>query len=493
MSYFGFKSIRVGGIKLPTIVSGSQPFRSGFFSRKSLPFKSAHAIVGLGWGDERKGANTDFVVSRIREIAPDRWIIVARFSGGPNAGHKVVHPSGKFRVFNQVPSGILVEGNTIGILSKLVDLDLLFEEMRILEDRFGKALFKPDKIRIFEDSTIILPYHPALGRMEEAARGDGEHGSIGRGVGEAENDKEEKIKLKELIDALGDSEKRSALERKLTDICREKHKRAMQIKTRSSRASEHYNPNDFNPKIILEKYLSYARFLQEKNLIIAPDFIEKKFAEGNISIVFEGSQGALLHPKYGPEPYVTKTNILAEAIQDYAGTTITLDQVEIIGSIRAYHTRHAVGPFPTEIPPAICPDVLLDSTRGNPWRGSFRAGWLDMVLLRYGIGLNARIDSLAVSCLDRLDTLGTIRFCPAYTSGPDFPPGLKKGAVTEFLMRTVPIYEEYPGWLRPTVGITRYNDLPQGAARHLKIIGEHTNHEVSAFSIGAGRNQLILL
>lgn len=420
-------------------------------------------VVGTQWGDEGKGK----VVDILAEFAD----IVARFQGGNNAGHTIV-VNGEILILHLIPSGVLhpkkryVIGNGV-----VVDPKVLLEEMDQLKARGLK--FTPDNLFISEAAHLILPYHRRLDHARERALGKRAIGTTGRGIGPAYEDKVARrgIRFADLVDT-------KVLRRKLQNNLREIN----------PYLKERLGEKTFTIKEILAEYSQYweqlAPFVTNTSL-----FLDREIKRGR-NVLFEGAQGTFLDADHGTYPFVTSSNTVAG--NACTGSGIGPSRINgVMGIVKAYTTRVGSGPFPTE---------LLDKTgdflqeRGREFGATTgrrrRCGWLDTVMIRDAVRLNG-ITELAITKLDILQGLSTLRICTAYKYD-----GRKLEEVPssmEVLKDCTPIYEELRGWDEDTHYARSLDELPKTARRYIRRIEELTETPVSIISVGAGRNDTIMV
>ncbi|MGH7639362.1 MAG: adenylosuccinate synthase [Candidatus Dormibacteria bacterium] len=420
---------------------------------------SVTICVGGQWGDEGKG--------KIVDVLAESAQMVIRSQGGNNAGHTVVVDGRTFK-FNLIPAGIL-HPKTVCVIGNGVVLDprVLLQELEALEAA-GADL---SNLVISERAHMIMPYHPVLDREEEGARGDDRLGTTYRGVGPAYSDKVRRIGFR-----VGDLQKLRFLEKKLSFVLPLKNQALQRL----------YAAENFTVAAILEEYTDYAsrldRYIQDPYPLI-----QAALARDD-RVVLEGAQGTMLDLDLGTYPYVTSSYPSAGGA--LAGAGIGPRHVgRTLGVFKAYTTRVGYGPFPTELQGTLG-EYLRErgaeygTTTGRPRR----VGWFDACVARYAVNVNG-IDSIALTKLDVLDELETIRICTGYRS---------KGVPQDHPMANIshlkhlePGYEELPGWCRATTTARRLEDLPQAARVYLERIQELAGAPVDWVSVGAGRDQTI--
>ncbi|MHB1501770.1 MAG: adenylosuccinate synthase [Candidatus Dormibacteria bacterium] len=420
---------------------------------------SVIVVVGGQWGDEGKGKVVDLLAERAR--------IVLRSQGGNNAGHTVVVDGRTFK-FNLIPSGIL-HPRTICVIGNGVVLDpkVLLAEV----DQLEQAGADLGNLVISERAHMIMPYHPVLDRLEEAARVDDRLGTTFRGVGPAYSDKVRRIGFR-----VGDLQKLRFLEKKLDFVLPLKNDILVKL----------YQAPPFTKQEILAEYTDYASRLER--FIRDPFPIVQTAVGAGERVILEGAQGTMLDLDLGTYPYVTSSypssgGALAGAGLGPRHVTTTL------GVFKAYTTRVGYGPFPTELEDSLG-EYLRErgseygTTTGRPRR----VGWFDAAVARYAVGVNG-IDSIALTKLDVLDELEVIRVCTGYSSkgkAEDHPM-----ANISHLKHVEPQFEDLPGWRQSTKGARQFEDLPQEARQYVERLGELAGAPVDLISVGPGREETI--
>ncbi len=416
-------------------------------------------VVGGQWGDEGKGKVVDLLAEEAR--------IVLRSQGGNNAGHTVVVGDRTFK-FNLIPSGILHPA-TVCVIGNGVVLDprVLLEEVEQLE-RAGADL---GNLVISERAHMIMPYHPVLDRLEEAARGDDRLGTTFRGVGPAYSDKVRRIGFR-----VGDLQKLRFLEKKLDFVLPLKNDVLVKL----------YSAPPFTKEAILEEYTGYATRLER--FIRDPFPIVQEAVASGQRVILEGAQGTMLDLDLGTYPYVTSSYPSSGGA--LAGAGLGPRHVSTtLGIFKAYTTRVGYGPFPTELG-GTQGEYLRErgseygTTTGRPRR----VGWFDAAVARYSVGVNG-IDSIALTKLDVLDELEVVRVCTGYVSKgrrEDHPM-----ANISHLKHLEPQYEEMPGWRCSTRQARRLEDLPKAAAAYVERLGELAGAPVDLISVGPSHEETI--
>jgi adenylosuccinate synthase len=422
------------------------------------------AIIGAQWGDEGKGRLVDMLAAKAR--------LIVRYSGGNNAGHTVVNDLGTFKL-HLVPSGIF-DTNSVNIIASgvVVDPEALLEEIKDLQQRG----INTSKLFISERAHVIMPYHTMLDKLQEEARGESKIGTTGRGIGPAYADKMDRTGIR-----MGDLLHEETLLNRLRVVLEEKNR----VLTRL------YNVKPLSLHDIYLRYLDFGHQLADHIANVQP--IIQRAVEKDLPILLEGAQGVLLDIDHGTYPYVTSSSPgAAGACQ---GTGIGPTQLNsVIGVYKAYSTRVGEGPFPTEVEGAAA-DALRQI--GTPWAevgtttGRLRrVGWFDAVMARYAAQVNG-IDTVAITKLDVLDGLSSIKICTGYRlhdAELDTPP-----TTTAVLAQVEPIYEELPGWMVPTSHIRRFPDLPEAAQAYVARLCQLIGARLGIISVGPGRDQTVMI
>jgi adenylosuccinate synthase len=417
-------------------------------------------IVGAQWGDEGKG--------KIVDLFCEKSDVVARYQGGPNAGHTVRFKGEKF-ILHQVPSGVLrphavcVMGNGV-----VINPDSLLDEIAQIEARgievFGRLFISPA-------AHLILPYHQLFDRAIEDESGCEKIGTTGRGIGPAYADKASHtgIRMGMLLD--GDR-----WEQKIRQTVRTKNQILQKL---------YDSPGVEEDAVVgsLKAFLGKARgCIRDIGVLL------REAHAGGKRILLEGAQGTLLDIDFGTYPFVTSSNTtIGGAFTGLGLNPRAID--EVIGVVKAYTTRVGNGPFPTELTDATGESIRaigseFGATTGRPRR----CGWFDAVVAKHSIALNG-IDALAMMKLDVLDSMDEIRICTGYRF---------EGAVTDqfpalchVLENLEPVYTTLPGWKEKTSSIRRPEDLPLNARAYIRKIEALLGVPVRIISVGAERDATI--
>lgn len=418
---------------------------------------STVVVVGTQWGDEGKGKITDYLAESAE--------VVARYQGGNNAGHTIIFDGNKYKL-HLIPSGIFYKDKTCVIGNGMViDPKAFVAELDYLHG-FG---FSTKNLKISDRAHVILPYHIKLDGVEEESRGENKIGTTRKGIGPAYMDKAARIGIR-IVDLLDRDEFARKLERNLAE--------------KNRLLEKMYDTTGFELKEVLEEYLGYAEIIRPyvaDTSVVLNDVIDK----GN-RVLFEGAQGVMLDIDQGTYPYVTSSSPIAGGVTIGSGVGPTKIH-QIIGVAKAYTTRVGDGPFPTELRNKTGDHIRevgfeYGTTTGRPRR----IGWFDSVVVRHARRVSG-LTGLAITKLDTLSGIDTLRICTAYTYNGNviesFPANLN------ILAKCEPVYEELPGWSEDITGIRNINDLPENALRYIERITQLTGIPLSIFSVGPDREQ----
>jgi adenylosuccinate synthase len=416
-------------------------------------------LVGAQWGDEGKG--------KIIDVLTAKTDIVVRTQGGNNAGHTVFIGRKKY-VLHLIPSGILrarkccVIGN--GVVIDPVSLVGEIEELTRLGIRV-KNLF------ISESAHLVLPYHRELDEQREMLKGKNKIGTTKRGIGPAYGDKAARTGLR-MIDLINAGHFEALLRCKIqenNEILRAFGAKPLsfgRVHAAYRAAGDRLRPFVTNTVVLLHEAMRRGE-----------------------SILFEGAQGTFLDIDHGTYPFVTSSNTTAGGA--CTGSGVAPHRMDcVVGVMKAYTTRVGEGPLPTEH--GEIADMLhamgreFGATTGRPRR----CGWFDAVASHHAAIING-IDEIAVTNLDGLDTLPTIKVCIGYRAGLtrlDYVP-----ADIELLAKCEPVYVEFPGWVTSTARCKKWRQLPAKARRYLRALAELTGAKLTMVSVGPARAQTIFI
>ena len=419
-------------------------------------------VVGAQWGDEGKG--------KVVDLLAERSDVVVRFQGGNNAGHTLV-VGGEKTVLHLVPSGVLHHGKVCVIANGVVvDPVVLLGELDALRQR--GFLQQDTDLLLSEQAHLILPYHKAIDLARERLRGQGKIGTTGRGIGPAYEDKMARIGIR-VVELLEEETFRKKLHANLEE------------------------KNAYLRALLGEEGLGFEEIFDSYRRIgerLRPHVTDtSRFLDGEIRrgrrVLFEGAQGTMLDVDHGTYPFVTSSNCVSAGAASGSGVAPGLVR-RSLGITKAYTTRVGSGPFPTELDGALGDKLRRDgdeygATTGRPRR----CGWFDAVVVRHAARLSG-LDGLAITKLDVLAGTDPLRLCVGYRCAGDRLDHVPASATK--LAAVQPIYEELPGF-EDLGGAQRLVDLPPNARRYLDRIAEVTGVAVKIISVGARRDQTIVV
>ena len=420
----------------------------------------AFAVLGAQWGDEGKGKIID-VLSRDADV-------VARFSGGNNAGHTVVNGMGEFS-FHLIPCGVF-SPKAINVIGNgvVVDPDVLLDEIDHLKER---GIDITDRLVVSERAHLVMPYHIKLDQYAEEARGDQAIGTTGKGIGPAFGDKASRngIRAAELFDI-------ESLYSRLENIMAYHNAVITKVYER-------------DPVSLEDVFAKCKEWSERLTPLIGPveEIVQQALDAGN-NVVLEGAQGVLLDLDHGTYPFVTSSNPSVGGA--CVGLGIHPHQISgVIGVFKAYSTRVGAGPLPSELTDETGARIRelaqeFGVTTGRPRR----VGWFDAVAARYSTQVNG-YTSAVLTRLDVLDDFESVKICVAYELDGEriekFPGGVAA------LERCKPIYEEHAGWPSPTASATRYEDLPKEARSYVERLEGLIGVQIDVISTGRHRDDVI--
>ena len=421
----------------------------------------AYAVLGAQWGDEGKGKIIDF-------LARDADI-VARFSGGNNAGHTVINDLGNFSL-HIIPCGVFWEGvmNVIGN-GTVVDPDVLIEEINSLSNA---GIEVDGRLLISERAHLIMPYHVILDTLAESARGLSAIGTTGKGIGPAYSDKTSRtgIRAADIFD-------QETLKARLVNV----------LGFTNDVITKIYGSEPVSIDELYEKCLDWAEKLRPYVGPAGRRVNEVLDSGGNV--VLEGAQGILLDLDHGTYPYVTSSSPTIGGAS--TGLAIQPQHIStVLGVFKAYNTRVGSGPFPTELFDEVGEKIRtlakeFGTTTGRPRR----VGWFDGVAARYSTRING-YTSAVVTRLDVLDGFEKLKVCTGYKLDGEILDEIPGGSAA--FEKCVPVYETLNGWDKPTAGLSDIAMLPKGARAYVDRLEELINCQVDIISTGPHRDQTIM-
>ena len=418
--------------------------------------KKVDVILGLQWGDEGKG--------KVVDVLTPHYQVVARFQGGPNAGHTLEFNGEKY-VLRSIPSGIF-QGDKVNVIGNGVVLDpILFKEEAEALARSGHDL--TERLYISKKAHLILPTHRVLDAAFEAAKGSSKIGTTGKGIGPTYTDKISRNGVR-VGDIFLDF-------KKIYEVAKARHENILE--------SLGYN---YDIDELERQWFEGVEYLKKFRIIDSEHEINRFLAEDK-AILAEGAQGTLLDVDFGSYPFVTSSNTICAGA--CTGLGIGPNRIgEVYGIFKAYCTRVGSGPFPTELfdetGEALC---RLGHEFGAVTGRKRRCGWLDMVALKYAIMVDG-VTKLIMMKADVMNDFDTIKVAEAYE--------IDGRRVTEFpydIQDDVkPVYREFKGWKTDLKQVRRYEDFPAEFKTYVEYIERETGVPVAIISVGPDRDETIV-
>jgi len=418
-------------------------------------------LLGLQWGDEGKGKIVDVLTSGYK--------IIARFQGGPNAGHTLVF-NGKKHVLHTIPSGIFHE-NKVNIIGNGVVIDpvILRNELKNLE---VEGIDYKKSLLISRKAHLILPTHRIIDATSEKSKGKNKIGSTLKGIGPTYMDKTGRNGFR-----VGDLESENWLEK------------YRELKSKHNRLIDFFNVSlEYNFEELEQEFYESVKILKSLNFIDSEEYIYQEQNKGS-SILAEGAQGSLLDIDFGTYPYVTSSNTTAAGA--CTGLGISPSSIkEVFGVFKAYTTRVGSGPFPTEL---FNSDGKRMGKVGNEFGATTgrprRCGWLDLVALKYSCQING-VTKLMMMKSDVLSGFKSIKVCTSYEY---------KGKEIKYMPYNIsdnslkPIYDEFEGWNDDITKINDFDKLPINLKKYISYLEKELNIPISIISVGPDRLQTIIV
>ena len=422
---------------------------------------SIDLLLGLQWGDEGKGKIVDVLTSGYK--------IIARFQGGPNAGHTLVF-NGKKHVLHTIPSGIFHE-NKINIIGNGVVIDpvILRNELKNLE---AEGIDYKKSLLISRKAHLILPTHRLIDAASEKSKGKNKIGSTLKGIGPTYMDKTGRNGFR-----VGDLEAKNWIEK------------YSELKSKHKRLIDFFNVSlEYNFEELEKEFFESIKSLKSLNFIDSEEYIYQEQNKGS-SILAEGAQGSLLDVDFGTYPFVTSSNTTAAGA--CTGLGVSPNSIkEVFGIFKAYTTRVGSGPFPTELFDSNGERMgkvgnEFGATTGRPRR----CGWLDLVALRYSCQING-VTKLMMMKSDVLSGFKSIKVCTSYEY---------KGKKIRYMPYDIndnslkPIYDEFEGWENDITKINDFNKLPINLKKYISYLEKELNIPITIISVGPDRLQTIIV
>ena len=423
--------------------------------------QKVNLLLGLQWGDEGKG--------KIVDVLAEQHDIVARFQGGPNAGHTLVF-NGQKHVLHTIPSGIF-HNNTINIIGNGVVIDPVILKKE-LDNLSNYSIDFSTKLHISRKAHLILPTHRLLDAASETAKGKAKIGSTLKGIGPTYMDKTGRNGLR--VGDLEDANWKNKYQKLI-----QKHLKML----------SHFEVQiDFDLKKLEAEFFEGINRLKEIPFIDSVSYIQNTIQKGK-SILAEGAQGSLLDIDFGTYPFVTSSTTTAAGA--CTGLGIAPNKIgEVYGIMKAYTTRVGSGPFPTELFDNDGQKIAeigheFGATTGRPRR----CGWLDLVALKYAVQLNG-VTQLALMKSDVLSGFDKVKACTSYTykgkETTDFPYSIEPDVVQAN-------YTVFEGWQQDITQITSGDTIPENLKKYIRFIENFVGVPIKILSVGPDRKQTIWL
>ena len=413
-------------------------------------------LLGLQWGDEGKG--------KVVDVLTPQYDVIARFQGGPNAGHTLEFEGEKY-VLRSIPSGIF-QGGKVNIIGNGVVLapDLFMQEVKELE-KSGHNL--KDRLKISTKAHLIMPTHRLIDAAQEAKKGKNKVGTTGKGIGPTYTDKISRTGLR-----VGD----------ILDNFKEKYESHKAAHLDQLKA---LNYTDFDITEIEKTWLEGIEFMKNFQFVEGEYAVNNYLKEGK-SVLCEGAQGTMLDVDFGSYPFVTSSNTICSGA--CSGLGIGPNKIgDVFGIMKAYCTRVGSGPFPTELFDEEGKKIRdLGHEYGAVTGRERRCGWIDLVALKYAIMING-VTKLIMMKSDVLDTFATIKACVAYNINGKITTELPYDLAKD----VKPVYKEIKGWQTDLTQCTSEEQLPQAFLDYITFLEKELETPISIISVGPDRAQTI--
>jgi len=413
-------------------------------------------LLGLQWGDEGKG--------KVVDVLTPQYDVIARFQGGPNAGHTLEFEGEKY-VLRSIPSGIF-QGGKVNIIGNGVVLapDLFMQEVKELE-KSGHNL--KDRLKISTKAHLIMPTHRLIDAAQEAKKGKNKVGTTGKGIGPTYTDKISRTGLR-----VGD----------ILDNFKEKYESHKAAHLDQLKA---LNYTDFDITEIEKTWLEGIEFMKNFQFVEGEYAVNNYLKEGK-SVLCEGAQGTMLDVDFGSYPFVTSSNTICSGA--CSGLGIGPNKIgDVFGIMKAYCTRVGSGPFPTELFDEEGKKIRdLGHEYGAVTGRERRCGWIDLVALKYAIMING-VTKLIMMKSDVLDTFATIKACVAYNINGKITTELPYDLAKD----VEPVYKEIKGWQTDLTQCTSEEQLPQAFLDYITFLEKELETPISIISVGPDRAQTI--
>ncbi|HIZ68949.1 MAG TPA: adenylosuccinate synthase [Candidatus Prevotella avicola] len=414
-------------------------------------------LLGLQWGDEGKG--------KVVDVLTPRYEVIARFQGGPNAGHTLEFEGQKY-VLRSIPSGIF-QGDKVNIIGNGVVLapDLFMAEAKELE-KSGHSL--KNRLLISKKAHLIMPTHRVLDAAIEASKGKSKVGTTGKGIGPTYTDKVSRTGLR------------------VGDILEDFPQKYAAHKAQHEKTLRSLNYTDYDITEVEKTWMEGIEYLKQFTIVDSEHEVNRVLTSGK-NILAEGAQGTMLDVDFGSYPFVTSSNTICAGA--CTGLGIGPNKIgEVFGIMKAYCTRVGAGPFPTELFDETGKTIRdLGHEYGAVTGRERRCGWIDLVQLRYSVMVNG-VTKLIMMKSDVLDGFSTIKACVAY----EMPDGSTTTELPYDISQVKPVYKELPGWKTDMTGFTDESQFPQAFKDYVAFLEDFLGTPIAIISIGPDRAQTII-
>ena len=414
------------------------------------------ALLGIVFGDEGKG--------KVVDVFTPKYDIVARFAGGPNAGHTIIFEGKKF-VLRSIPSGIF-SPDKINIIGNgcVIAPDLFMAEAQELE---AAGYDLRSRLHISKRAHLILPTHRVLDRAYEAAKGKNKVGTTGKGIGPTYSEKASRTGLR------------------VGDILENFEEKYQALKARHEEILRHMGYTDYDISTEEEQWLRGVEYMRTFALTDTEIEINRALEEGK-SVLAEGAQGTMLDIDHGTYPYVSSSNTVCGGV--CTGLGVAPQSIgEVFGIFKAYSTRVGAGPFPVELFDETGDRIReIGHEYGAVTGRNRRCGWVDLVALRYAIMING-VTQLVMMKSDVLDTFPVIRVCVAYEKD-----GVRTTDMPFDTAGWQAVYEDLPGWQTDLTGLTSEAQFPKAFSDYVAYLEKALRTPITILSVGPDRAQTIM-
>ncbi|MED9800776.1 MAG: adenylosuccinate synthase [Prevotella sp.] len=414
-------------------------------------------LLGLQWGDEGKG--------KVVDVLTPRYEVIARFQGGPNAGHTLEFEGQKY-VLRSIPSGIF-QGDKVNIIGNGVVLapDLFMAEAKELE-KSGHSL--KNRLLISKKAHLIMPTHRVLDAAIEASKGKSKVGTTGKGIGPTYTDKVSRTGLR------------------VGDILEDFPQKYAAHKAQHEKTLRSLNYTDYDITEVEKTWMEGIEYLKQFTIVDSEHEVNRVLTSGK-NILAEGAQGTMLDVDFGSYPFVTSSNTICAGA--CTGLGIGPNKIgEVFGIMKAYCTRVGAGPFPTELFDETGKTIRdLGHEYGAVTGRERRCGWIDLVQLRYSVMING-VTKLIMMKSDVLDGFSAIKACVAY----EMPDGSTTTELPYDISQVKPVYKELPGWKTDMTGFTDESQFPQAFKDYVDFLEDFLGTPIAIISIGPDRAQTII-